>query len=70
MDFVGWFQLNNQELKEVILADLKAVSKPLDKDRYMEVVRERLKDYPKQLQEFGEWFEKHSAIVLNRINRE
>jgi len=60
--------MSNQQLQELILADLQSSQKPLDKEGAMVLVRERLRDYPRQLQYFGDWFEKNYATVLERIN--
>lgn len=60
--------MNHQQLNDFIFKNLQAAKKPLDKDRAMRIVKGCLKDYPKEVQEFGDWFENHSETVLERIN--
>ena len=62
--------MSPDQLRSSIMEDFAVLSgfESLDKESAMALVRERLKDYPKHLQEFGDWFDKNYATVLDRIN--
>jgi hypothetical protein len=57
----------HDELRKSILDDFKKEKRPLDKESAMDLVKKRLADYPKQLQEFGEWFDQNSSLLLDRV---
>ena len=52
------------DIRASIFEDFQNAPKPLTKEDAMVFVRTRLQDYPKQLQEFGDWFDKNSDLVI------
>lgn len=71
MDYAWWIQLNNNQLQTTILSQMTISALDngaLTKDSAMDIAREILKEYPRQLQYFGDWFEMNWKTVLERIN--
>lgn len=59
--------MNNQELQKTLMEKFKE-ERPTDQESAMVIVREILKDYPRQLQQFGDWFNKNCEHVLKMVN--
>lgn len=60
--------MTSMQMQLAIWSAFTNAEKPLDKETASSLVKDILKDYPKQLQNFLDWFEDHNQTVLDRIN--
>ena len=60
--------MKHAELQAAFLSRLDNAEKPLTGDKVLAIAKKFLGDHPKEMNEFGQWFQVNQDYLLKRLN--